>query len=113
MWGHGRGWLIRIAFTTSRGQNGLVPSLGQSWKTYEEVATFLHDKFAHEFGLKRVEPKQLVDGLRSGTKWEIDAKGIREGDSDFIIVELPSKTTSRQNQEKRERSKRFVPCFPH
>jgi hypothetical protein len=90
----------RIAFSSSRGHNGLVTSPGQSWKTYEDVATFLLDKFAQEFGLQRVEGKQLIDGLRSGTKWEIDAKGIREGDSGFIIVECRRNTTSRQNQEK-------------
>jgi hypothetical protein len=71
-----------------------------AWRTYEEVAAFLLDKFGHEFGLKTVEGKQLIDGLRSGTPWEIEGKGIREGDSGFVIIECRRYTTSRQNQEK-------------
>jgi hypothetical protein len=41
-----------------------------------------------------------VVGKRSGTTWEIDAKGFRQGDSGFVIVECRRYTTSKQNQEK-------------
>jgi hypothetical protein len=68
------------------------------WKSYEEVGTYLLDQFAAEFGLERVEPKQSVKGLRSGTSWEIDAKGVRHGNDGFVIVEFRRYTTSRQNQ---------------
>jgi hypothetical protein len=71
------------------------------WKSYEEVATYLLNHFAKEFGLTRVEGKQTVHGLRSGTDWEIDAKGVHEGeDQGFIIIECRRYTTSKQNQEK-------------
>ena len=58
-----------------------------TWKTYEEVAAYLLNQFASEFGLERVEGKQLVPGQRSGTKYKIDAKGVVDGGEAFIIVE--------------------------
>jgi hypothetical protein len=70
------------------------------WKSYEEVGTYLLDRFAAEFGLDRVEAKQSVPGQRSGTSWEIDAKGVRQGNDGFVIVEFRRCTTSRQNQGK-------------
>jgi hypothetical protein len=69
------------------------------WKTYEEVAAYLLDLNAKEFGLERVEKKQDITGDRSGTTWEIDAKGIREGDEGFVIIECRRYTTARQTQE--------------
>lgn len=41
-----------------------------------------------------------MQGKRSGTGWEIDAKGVRASDGGFFIVECRRYTTSRQNQEK-------------
>jgi hypothetical protein len=70
------------------------------WESYEQVATYLLDQFESEFGLERVEGKQKVVGLRSGTPWEIDAKGFRDGDTGFVIVECRRYTTSKQNQGK-------------
>ena len=70
------------------------------WESYEQVATYLLNQFASEFGLERVEGKQNVVGLRSGTPWEIDAKGFRHGGSGFVIVECRRYTTSKQNQGK-------------
>ncbi|MCI5124460.1 MAG: hypothetical protein D3925_08295 [Candidatus Electrothrix sp. AR5] len=70
------------------------------WESYEEVATFLLNQFASEFKLGRVEGKQKVAGQRSGTNWEIDAKGVRQGDDGFLIIECRRYTTSKQNQEK-------------
>jgi len=70
------------------------------WESYEQVAAYLLDQFANEFGLERVEGKQEVVGQRSGTTWEIDAKGIRAGDTGFVIVECRRYTTSRQSQGK-------------
>lgn len=74
--------------------------MDQKWKTYEEVAAYLLNQFPADFGLTRVEGKQTVEGLRSGTHWEIDAKGVREGNQGFIIVECRRYTTSKQSQEK-------------
>lgn len=69
----------------------------QNWKTYEEVASYLLDRFAHKFDLVKVEGKQVIEGRRSGTKWEIDAKGIREGNEGFVIVECRRYTKSNLN----------------
>ena len=74
--------------------------MDRTWKSYEEVAVYLLDRCAGEFGLARVEGKQKVSGHRSGTEWEIDAKGVREGDEGFIIIECRRYITSKQNQEK-------------
>jgi hypothetical protein len=71
-----------------------------TWRSYEEVASYLLNRFAEEFGFSRFEGKQSVDGKRSGTTWEIDAKGIRQGGEGFVIVECRRYTTSKQNQEK-------------
>jgi hypothetical protein len=69
------------------------------WKTYEEVAAHLLDIFAKHFGLSRVEGKQSVYGVRSGTDWTIDAKGISNGNETFVIIECRRHTTSKQDQE--------------
>jgi hypothetical protein len=66
---------------------------------YEEVARILLNRMHKEFGLERVEGKQDIEGLRSGTSWEIDAKGIREGDGAIIIVECRRYTSSQLKQE--------------
>jgi hypothetical protein len=72
----------------------------KAWSTYEEVATYLLDRNAKEFGLEKVEGKQSVPGQRSGTHWVIDAKGIKDDGIGFVIVECRRYTTSKQNQEK-------------
>lgn len=58
----------------------------KSWKSYEEVATHLLNRFAEHFGLKCVEGKQCVPG-KSGTDWEIDAKGVAKNGEGFFVVE--------------------------
>lgn len=73
--------------------------MGRTWKYYEEVASYLIDACAGEFGLTGVEGKQKVRGRLSGTEWEIDAKGVRECDEGFVIVECRRYTTSKQTQE--------------
>jgi hypothetical protein len=70
------------------------------WETYEEVAAYLLHKFSSELELKYVEGKQHLEGLKSGTQWEIDAKGIKDDGVGFIIIECRRYTTSKQNQEK-------------
>ena len=72
---------------------------GAKWCTYEEVATFLLNEMAAEFGLEKVEDKQKVLGLKSGTEWEIDAKGLLEQGHKFVIVECRRYTKSRLDQE--------------
>jgi hypothetical protein len=71
-----------------------------SWETYEEVATYLLNQFATKFGIERFEGKQNVEGKRSGTSYEIDAKGMGSDNEVFIIVECRRYTTSRQSQER-------------
>ncbi|GHU15509.1 hypothetical protein FACS189441_7270 [Betaproteobacteria bacterium] len=70
----------------------------KQWQTYEEVATYLLNRFAEDFGLGRVEGKQIVPA-ESGTKWEIDAKGCKDNDTSFVIVECKRYTTNKINQE--------------
>jgi hypothetical protein len=72
----------------------------KAWRSYEEVAVHLLNQFAKEFGLDRVEGKQEVTGQRSKTIWEIDAKGVRDKDGAFMVVECRRYTTSKQNQGK-------------
>lgn len=69
------------------------------YETYEEVARYLLDRFCSEFGLERVEPKQKAQGLRSGTAWELDAKGIKIGGEGFLIIECRRYQSSRLKQE--------------
>lgn len=72
----------------------------RTWQSYEEVAAYLLDQIATEFGLQRFEGKQIVPGKRSHTKWEIDAKGVSDNNEIFFIVECRRYTTSRQNQDR-------------
>ena len=72
----------------------------KNWESYEEVAAYLLNQFAKEFGLVHVEGKQTVHGKRSKRNWEIDAKGVKEGNTAFILVECRRYTTSKQNAEK-------------
>ena len=63
------------------------------WKTYEEVAAFLLNRVAVHFGVGRFEGKQVVPG-DSGTDWELDARGVGEGDARIIVVECKRHTKS-------------------
>lgn len=72
--------------------------MDKAWENYEEVGTFLTNKMAEEFNLKMVESKQKLIGKISGTKWEIDAKGIKNKDT-FIVIEFRRYTTKRISQE--------------
>jgi hypothetical protein len=71
----------------------------KKWETYEQVAQYLLDEFCNTFGLDRVEGKQDLLGVRSGTNWVIDAKGIRQGGTGFWIVECRRYTTAKLAQE--------------
>lgn len=63
----------------------------KKWETYEQVAAYLLNQFCEHFGMSRFEGKQSVDG-ESGTSWEIDAKGIAEDGTKFIVVECKRHT---------------------
>ena len=70
------------------------------WETYEEVARHLLAQFGEHFGLEDVEGKQEVKGRRSGTNWEIDAKGRKTGTNEmFVIVECRRQASGGQKQE--------------
>lgn len=70
------------------------------WRTYEEVARYLLAHFGEHFGLKDVEEKQKVKGKRSGSDWEIDAKGLKTGMNEmFVIVECRRHISSGQKQK--------------
>ena len=70
------------------------------WNTYEEVARHQLDMFSTDFGVDFFEGKQRLKGKRSGTKWEMDAKGVRKADGAIIVVECRRFTKSRQSQGK-------------
>lgn len=74
--------------------------IDKKWRSYEEVAAYLIDQFATVFGLTRVEGKQKVPGKKSGTHYEIDAKGFHQDGCGFVIVECRRYTSSKQNQDK-------------
>lgn len=57
-----------------------------SWKSYEQIAAFVLNQCAKEFGLERVEGKQDVAG-KSGTEWQVDARGWTEGNTAHFLVE--------------------------
>lgn len=63
------------------------------WETYEEVARYLLDRIAEQFGISRFEGKQVLSGA-SGTSWEVDAKGCTDGDERILIVECKRYTKS-------------------
>jgi len=71
----------------------------RAWRDYEQVAADLLDRFADRFGLKHVEAKQDVPGTKSGTSWEIDAKGVTEHGKGFIVVECRRHTTEKLKQK--------------
>jgi restriction endonuclease len=73
----------------------MAPS--KRWRTYEEVSAAILGRLREELGLSAVEGKQSVPG-QSGTEWELDAKGIRQGSNAFVIVECRRHTTSRIKQ---------------
>jgi hypothetical protein len=75
-----------------------IEMLNKAWKTYEEVAQYLLNQFAEHFKLGSVEGKQIVPG-KSGTDWEIDAKGVNGDGDGFFIFECRRYTKSHMNQE--------------
>lgn len=76
-----------------------IGSAKPQWLSYEELAAYLLNRLAKEFGLLSVEGKQKVKGRRSGTSWVTDARGITEGGKGFFIVECKRYPNSRMNQE--------------
>jgi len=72
----------------------------KAWETYEEVARFLLEEMSDTLGLglERVEGKQKLAG-KSGTKWQVDAKGVKTEDGAIVIVECRRWTTSKPDQE--------------
>jgi hypothetical protein len=70
-----------------------------NWHSYEEVAVYLLNQIADVLGLERAEGKQSVEGRRSGTRWEVDGKGVKLGEEGFVIIECRRYTKSKQKQE--------------
>lgn len=71
----------------------------KAWENYEQVARYLLDKFADEFGLASIDGKQKIPG-KSGTSWEIDAKGVLADKETFLIVECKRYTKGKIEQAK-------------
>lgn len=68
-----------------------------SWKSYEEIAAFVLNQCAHEFGLDSVEGKQSVAG-KSGTDREVDALGWADGGAAHFLVECKKHKDTGINQ---------------
>ena len=68
-----------------------------TWQCYEEVAQYLLNQFAEHFNLGRVEGKQKILG-KSGTEWEIDARGIKDNETGFLVIECRRHTNRRIDQ---------------
>lgn len=60
----------------------------KAWESYEEVASYLLNQMANEFDLQKFEGKQTIVGKRSGTKWEIDAKGVSKDNEVFSLLNV-------------------------
>lgn len=69
----------------------------KKWESYEEVATHLLNQYADHFGVGYFEGKQVVPG-KSGTSWEIDAKGCSQNGKSIIVVECKRHTKQGINQ---------------
>jgi hypothetical protein len=78
---------------------GGIPSRHELARTYEKVATEILNRLRSELGLSSVESKQKVPGLKSGQRWELDAKGFQEGSEAIVVIEYRRRTTSRIVQE--------------
>ncbi len=74
--------------------------MSKSWEKYEEVALYLLNQIRGQLQLKSIEGKQKLIGINTGTEWEVDAKGIVEGNEGVILIECRRYTRSKQNQEK-------------
>lgn len=64
-----------------------MAAFSSDWKQYEVTATLILHQLAEHFRLARVEGKQNVPGHLSGTKYEIDGKGIYHNGEGFMIIE--------------------------
>lgn len=69
----------------------MIKKADKTWKSYEEVAAFVLDQCAAEFGLGRFDGKQIIPGA-SGTDWEVDARGWSNDGATFVVVECKKHT---------------------
>lgn len=70
----------------------------QTWRNYEELARHVLLSFADMLGISEVEAKQRLAGA-SGTKWEIDAKGVMADGYGFLIIECKERDDARLKQD--------------
>lgn len=60
---------------------------GKAWQDYEAVACYVLQQMGKRFGIAEMQGKQKIAGRRSGTTWEIDAKGILDDGVGIVLVE--------------------------
>lgn len=70
----------------------------KQWEAYEDAARAIIARFKDVLGLAHVEGKQDIQGLDTGTYWEIDAKGICENSNSYVLIECRHRN-KKQNQE--------------
>lgn len=68
------------------------------WKRYEEAARQVLADIGQVAGIELVEGLQTLRG-KSGAKWTIDGKAVRESGKDFWVVEVRRHTTRGIEQE--------------
>lgn len=68
------------------------------WKRYEDAARQVLGEIGQVAGIELVEGLQTLEG-KSGAKWAIDGKAVRDGGKDFWVVEVRRHTTRGVEQE--------------
>lgn len=69
----------------------MVKQVDKTWESYEEVAAFVLDQCAAQFGLAGFDGKQVIPGT-SGADWEVDARGWTKDGATFVVVECKKHT---------------------
>jgi hypothetical protein len=96
--GHGASILLRLLSRLQYPEERMTEATA-TWSSYEQVAIYLLNQIADVLELERVEGKQSLEGRSSGTRWELDGKGVKVGDEGFVIIECRRYTKSKQKQE--------------
>jgi hypothetical protein len=90
-------WSIGVS---RKGRYAVTTEEPRAWESYEQVAGHLLEKTSDMLGLglETVEGKQKLAG-KSGTKWEVDGKGVKTEDGAIVVIECRRWTTEKLAQE--------------
>jgi hypothetical protein len=76
---------------------GKISMTSKSWRNYEELARCVVRHFSDQLGISEIEGKQRLVGA-TGTKWEIDAKGVTSEGTGFLVIECKQRSKKRLSQ---------------